>query len=275
MQKFPSSSLVTPEERKPAAKRKDAEDNETSSPYFKRQKSAVTCETASLTASSLNSSFSGQSEQVADHASETEAKALSITSIEKEKAVAQNDLSAEENISDEQSDQGSSEIDGDDEEEDEDRPFQVDRAPTGRASCRTCDENIARGCLRVSHAPLFRGKPGFRVFRHLECALFSDEVIKPQDVGGWKKLSKDELEMLTLRIEEARLEQELENEELQPDELVQVTFQGETRKPPPGLVASLLPFQVEGISWMYHQEVNVPEIRGGILADEMGMVRRG
>jgi len=36
-------------------------------------------------------------------------------------------------------------------------------------------------------------------------------------------------------------------------------------------VATLLPFQVEGTSWMHHQEVNVPEARGGILADEMGL----
>ena len=52
-------------------------------------------------------------------------------------------------------------------------------------------------------------------------------------------------------------------------------FQGVTRSPAKGLVADLLPFQVEGVSWMYHQEVHKPEIRGGILADEMGMVRNG
>jgi DNA repair protein RAD16 len=63
---------------------------------------------------------------------------------------------------------------------------------------------------------------------------------------------------------------ERENEEISPDELIQVAFQGEIRKPPPGLTASLLPFQTEGCSWMYHQEVHSP-FRGGILADEMGM----
>jgi SNF2 family DNA or RNA helicase len=36
------------------------------------------------------------------------------------------------------------------------------------------------------------------------------------------------------------------------------------------LVANLLPFQVEGFSWMRHQEVMCSDIRGGILADEMG-----
>jgi len=52
--------------------------------------------------------------------------------------------------------------------------------------------------------------------------------------------------------------------------LVQKKFQGETRAAPKGLTANLLPFQVEGVSWMYHQEVK-ESIRGGILADEMGM----
>lgn len=51
---------------------------------------------------------------------------------------------------------------------------------------------------------------------------------------------------------------------------VQEIFQGEVRGPPPGLDANLLPFQIEGVSWMYHQEVH-SDIRGFILADEMGM----
>jgi hypothetical protein len=44
------------------------------------------------------------------------------------------------------------------EETDDDRPFKVDYASTGRATCKRCDELIAKGTLRVSHVPLFRGK---------------------------------------------------------------------------------------------------------------------
>ena len=72
-------------------------------------------------------------------------------------------------------------------------------------------------------------------------------------------------------MEESKIEIQKENEELDPDELVPVAFQGETRSPPTGLTATLLPFQVEGASWMYHQEVHAPTIRGGILGDEMGL----
>jgi hypothetical protein len=40
----------------------------------------------------------------------------------------------------------------------DDRPFQVEYATTGRATCKRCDELVAKGTLRVSHVPLFRGK---------------------------------------------------------------------------------------------------------------------
>jgi hypothetical protein len=162
--------------------------------------------------------------------------------------------------------------DGDSDDENE-RPFQVEYSPSGRATCRRCDQVITKEALRVSHVPLFRGKPGFRIYRHLHCALFTEDINQARDVGGWRKLKKADYEALVLRVEESKLEMIKENEEIQPDELVQAAFQGEIRKSPPGLTADLLPFQVEGASWMYCQEVNVPENRGGTLADEMGMVR--
>ena len=108
--------------------------------------------------------------------------------------------------------------------------------------------------MRISHVPLFRGKPGFRVYRHLPCAVFSEEITKASDVGGWRTLAKADLKRLEERVHESAKELQEENEELQPDELVQAAFAGEIRPPPPGLVANLLPFQVEGFSWMRHQE---------------------
>jgi SNF2 family DNA or RNA helicase len=168
---------------------------------------------------------------------------------------------------DDASDGGSSDVDSD-------RPFQIEYACTGRSTCRRCDTVIDKGAVRVSHAPLFRGKPGFRVYRHLHCSSFSPEIKRVQDVGGWRKLKAADRDALEKRIEASELEMEEEKKEISPDELVPVVFQGEMRTTPPaGLAANLLPFQVEGTSWMYHQEVHVLELRGGILADEMGMVR--
>eukprot|EP00934_Nitzschia_sp_Nitz4_P000843 Nitzschia sp. Nitz4//scaffold123_size70294//47538//51404//NITZ4_005932-RA/size70294-snap-gene-0.118-mRNA-1//1//CDS//3329534497//843//frame0 len=149
--------------------------------------------------------------------------------------------------------------------------FRAEYAPTGRATCKGCDERIASGVLRVAERPLFRGKPGFLVYRHLDCTVFSNKVNEIRDVGGWRRVRREDRPRLLDRIQESKKLIEKENEELHPDELVQASFQGEVRPPPPGLSASLLPFQVEGVSWMVHQEKCVPDIRGGILADEMGM----
>ena len=152
-------------------------------------------------------------------------------------------------------------------------PYRVEYAATGRATCKGCDERISKGCLRIANRPLFRGKPGFTVYRHLHCTVFADNIEQISDVGGWRRLTAEDQKALEAQVEESKELVKKENEELSPDELVQATFQGEIRASPPGLTASLLPFQVEGHSWMYHQEVAIPEIRGGIMADEMGMVR--
>ena len=89
-------------------------------------------------------------------------------------------------------------------------------------------------------------------------------------MGGWKKLSPEDYANLAQRVDESREEIKKENEELDPDELVPVSFKGETRPQPPGLDAVLLPFQVEGVSWMHHQEVNGESgVRGGMLCDEV------
>ena len=41
-------------------------------------------------------------------------------------------------------------------------PFNVEYSKSGRATCRTCDEIIKKGEVRVGHTPLFRGKVRFK-----------------------------------------------------------------------------------------------------------------
>ena len=108
------------------------------------------------------------------------------------------------------------------------------------------------------------------MYRHLHCAVFAEYVLSAEDIDGYSDLETDDYTKLVVRVEESKEEIKREMEELEPDELVQVSFQGEKRASPPGLTANLLPFQVEGVSWMYHQEVKEPTMRGGVLADEMG-----
>lgn len=104
--------------------------------------------------------------------------------------------------------------------------------------------------------------------------MFGEDVLTPQDVGGWRKLQKEDYDELVVRVEESKEEIKKEMEELDPDELVPVTFQGAMRPSPPGLTADLLPFQVEGVSWMHHKEVEdeVGGVRGGMLCDEVRSV---
>jgi SNF2 family DNA or RNA helicase len=98
--------------------------------------------------------------------------------------------------------------------------------------------------------------------------VFGEHIKTAEDVDGCSDLEEEDYESLKVRVAESVEEIKQEQEALEPDELVPVQFKGEIRSAPTGLTANLLPFQVEGSSWMYHQEVNEPEIRGGVMADE-------
>jgi hypothetical protein len=54
--------------------------------------------------------------------------------------------------------------------------------------------------LRVGHRPLFRGKPGFVVYRHLSCALFSESIAQMDQVGGWRRLTSEDQQALKERV---------------------------------------------------------------------------
>ena len=150
-------------------------------------------------------------------------------------------------------------------------PWIVEYSKTGRATCRACDAKIIKGDVRIGHTPLFRGKPGYMVYRHLHCAVFSEEVQCAEDVENYEALRMEDYSKLAEQVHISHTKIREEYEELRPDELVQVCFHGEDMRSeqPRGLNATLLPFQVEGYSWMYHQEVQQVDVRGGILADEM------
>jgi hypothetical protein len=143
----------------------------------------------------------------------------------------------------------------------------IEYSKTSRATCKRCDIRINKNELRVGHRPLFRGKPGYQVFKHLHCIVFSEEIACAEDVEGFESLTDEDYAALAKRVDESFKLVQKENEELEPDELVQKTFDGEMRDHPKGLAANLLPFQEEGLSWMYHQERNVEDVRGGILGE--------
>lgn len=46
--------------------------------------------------------------------------------------------------------------------------YVVEYSKTSRATCKRCDIRLKKKELRVGHRPLFRGKPGYQVFKHLQ-----------------------------------------------------------------------------------------------------------
>ena len=72
------------------------------------------------------------------------------------------------------------------------------------------------------------------VFRHLQCAVFSENVTCAQDVENYEVLEDDDYERLVEQVEVSKEKIKEEMEELEPDELVQKSFEGEIRSQPPG-----------------------------------------
>ena len=178
-------------------------------------------------------------------------------------------------------------------------------APTNRAKCGKCSEKIDKDAVRVGMPYQWRGSYFGYVtgWYHADCVRFEgvtreelkamtywkggaeheaqtaargknahlEKLGKAQKVKQNKEFIKDEEMreelMATLtsstkpKCEEDEVDPNagtfLEREEIQPAE------------PPRGLVRSLLPFQREGLAWMMGNEKTA--VKGGILADEMGM----
>ncbi|KAL7518837.1 hypothetical protein ACHAWX_003640, partial [Stephanocyclus meneghinianus] len=106
-------------------------------------------------------------------------------------------------------------------------PFNVEYSKLSHATCRTCDQVISKGDIRVGHTPLFRGKPGYMVFWHLHCAVFSEDVTCAEDVINYDTLDDANYQRLADQVEASKSKIKEEMEELEPDELVQKSFEGE------------------------------------------------
>lgn len=165
-------------------------------------------------------------------------------------------------------------------------------SPSSQARCRPCSEYIKKGELRLGTPMKWRGgtPAGFIVnWRHVTCTRIEDAL---------REKSRDEVCQLVMNLDSAielqdealikknegkmwtrdELLDEITKEE-DPD-LVTINpedeafFFGERPLPPKAetpaaLMQPLLPFQQYGVGWMLAQEAG--SIKGGILADEMGM----
>lgn len=105
-------------------------------------------------------------------------------------------------------------------------------------------------------------------WQHLPCTIFADYLESENDIEGFEYLNEEQQALVKARVEQSRDEEDEDAKPIDPAELVRKEWTTQ-REPPETLVLPILPYQKEGLGWMYNQEQI--EYRGGILADEMGM----
>jgi len=156
--------------------------------------------------------------------------------------------------------------------DDDDQVFRVklEHAKSGMATCKFCEERIAKGTVRLGLPKKFSG--GYiSAWRHPQCFFVEDEggPIEISEAFGFEKLESDEDRKL-VREAMARLKPKEVDESLNPENpnflKKQVVRKAET---PRLMTTKLLPFQQEGLYWLLEQEKS--DIGGGLLCDEMGM----
>ncbi|CAM9136543.1 unnamed protein product [Ectocarpus fasciculatus] len=138
-------------------------------------------------------------------------------------------------------------------------------AKTGRAMCRRCDEKITKGALKIGVVTEGSWGPSTQ-WHHLMCTVF--KVTTPEEVEGYGDLDDAAQTLLEQKVVKSQGEVDDMYEPITPDDLVRKEWT-EKAKCPDDIMATLLPYQAEGLAWMLNQEKL--DYKGGILADEMGM----
>jgi DNA repair protein RAD16 len=150
------------------------------------------------------------------------------------------------------------------------RDYLAERAKSGRSLCKKCKTTIDSKLLRVGiRSDAGRWGPMVSWY-HIGCVVFDKSIVHLESIENSELLDEEAKDELSQRIADSAREIDTDAIPINPDELVRQEWTV-TREEPPELMVPLLPYQKEGLGWMFHQEES--EIRGGILADEMGLGR--
>ena len=103
-------------------------------------------------------------------------------------------------------------------------------------------------------------------WQHLPCTIFADYLESEEGIEGYEYLNEEQQALVKTRVEQSRDEEDEDAKPIDPSELVRKEWTTQ-KEPPETLVLPILPYQKEGLGWMFNQEQI--EYHGGILADEM------
>mmetsp|Transcript_13524 Transcript_13524/g.49201 ORF Transcript_13524/g.49201 Transcript_13524/m.49201 type:complete len:1275 (-) Transcript_13524:156-3980(-) len=152
----------------------------------------------------------------------------------------------------------------------------VEYAKSSRARCRLCCEAILKDHVKVGLPIKWQQKNDGAPYgwgtcwSHPECTRVSQQNRKKlaKQVHGLKDLKPSDAADVLAEL--ASTEKPAKVKMLDPNSAEFARSREIVKaKSPPELLQPLLPFQEEGVGWMLAQEAGT--IRGGILADEMGM----
>nr|CCC52575.1 putative DNA repair protein, fragment [Trypanosoma vivax Y486] len=146
--------------------------------------------------------------------------------------------------------------------------YMVQEAPTMRARCRKCSQFITKGDLKwgipIRHS---HGEYGWiTAWQHLGCTRISERDGIGGVVYGFDLLNLGQQKYVLNEVTSDVIPKHLQP--LDPDDLIKRESLPEA-EPPSDLLRPLLRYQKEGLGWLVSQEKS--PLKGGILADEMGM----
>ena len=164
--------------------------------------------------------------------------------------------------------------------------YVIERAASGRATCRRCGEKVDKGCLRVGAPIKWKGEtPYISAWQHVACsrlhayhgtfALSGEQVdafTLRADVAGAAALSAEEAERV--RAELTSGERPANLAVIDPNAADFLAEDGDAAAPrgaqlppPPAIALAMLPHQREGWEWMARREAGAPAL-GALLRDE-------
>ena len=149
--------------------------------------------------------------------------------------------------------------------------FTTEYAKSSHATCRLCSEKIKKDTVRVGVPVKWGGGTnGFiNAWQHLICARSQDgEEVTKDEIWGIEKLkASDQIDLLA-ELQKKGLPSHIQKIDPNDKNFLKKRSMPSIQQPSK-VEMKLMPYQSEGVGWMVKSEDS--HVRGGVLADEMGM----